>query len=218
MNKLAFLCGLPKTIYFNFKYFDLKTALKLPVLVSHNTKIVCAKGKVLITAPIKFGMINIGYSNVEIFDKARSRTIWAVRGEVVFNGIANIGHGSKVTVSASGVLEFGHNFWITAESQIMCHERIKFGEGVLISWQCLLMDTDHHRVLVNDEVVNEDKAIIIGNNVWIACRTTVLKGSRIDDNTVVAATSTVCSSFEQQNCVIAGVPAQIVKENVTWET
>lgn len=216
MNKIAFLRGLHKTLYFNFKYFSLKTAIKLPVLVSHNTKLSCVKGMVVIDAPIKFGMINIGYSDVEIFDKERSRTIWSVTGKIIFRGVANIGHGSKVLVAETGVIEFGHNFWITAESQLICHENIKFGEDVLMSWQCLIMDTDYHKVFIENECINVNSPIIIGDHVWIGCRTTILKGSKIADNTVVAATSTVCNTFEASNCLIAGVPAKVKKKNIKW--
>lgn len=38
-RKLKLLAGLPKTIYFNFRCFDLKTAVKLPVLLSHDVKL-----------------------------------------------------------------------------------------------------------------------------------------------------------------------------------
>ena len=33
------LVSMPKTVYLNFKLFDVKTALRLPILVSWNTKL-----------------------------------------------------------------------------------------------------------------------------------------------------------------------------------
>lgn len=216
MNKLEFFMGLPKTIYFNFKYFNFSTAIKLPVLVSKNVKLHCTKGSILIKSSIKFGMINIGYSNVELFDKSRSRTIWAVKGKVVFNGITNIGHGSKILIHETGTVEFGNNFWITAESQIVCRKQIMFGANVLISWDCLFMDTDYHKIFRNGEYSNQDKPITICDNVWVACRNVILKGSLITNNNVIAANSVVVGKFNEENCLIAGNPAKIIERNIKW--
>lgn len=38
-RKIQILAGMPKTIYFNFRCFDFKTAIKLPVLLSHDVKL-----------------------------------------------------------------------------------------------------------------------------------------------------------------------------------
>lgn len=87
-----------KTIRFNFRYFKLKDALKLPVLISKHVYLRTCKGELVIEAPLKFGMIEIGYGNVGIFDDKRDRAIWHVMGKVIFERNANIGHGSKISV------------------------------------------------------------------------------------------------------------------------
>lgn len=38
-RKLQILVGLPKTIYFNLCCFDFKTAIRLPILLSHDVKL-----------------------------------------------------------------------------------------------------------------------------------------------------------------------------------
>lgn len=38
-RKLQILAGLPKTIYFNLCCFDFKTAIRLPILLSHDVKL-----------------------------------------------------------------------------------------------------------------------------------------------------------------------------------
>ena len=208
--------SLPKTIYFNLKYFDLYQAIKLPVFVSYNTKFKTLKGDIKIPKNAKFGTIKIGFGDVGIFDRYRRRTYLQITGNIVFKGKANIGHGSSISVS--GNLEFGDNFIITAESKIICKKQIKFGKNCLISWDCLFMDTDFHKINTTDvQYINKDKDIIIGNNVWIGCRNLILKGSKISDNSVIGANSKINSKFEECNVIISGNPASIIKSDITWE-
>lgn len=217
MNKILYMIiSLPKTIYFNLKYFRLSQAIKLPVFVSYNTKFKTLKGNINIPPNAKYGSIKIGFGDVGVFDKYKRRTYLQITGNIKFNGKANIGHGSSISVS--GNLEVGDNFIITAESKIICKKQIKFGKNCLISWDCLFMDTDFHKINTSDvEYINKDKAIIIGNNVWIGCRNLILKGSKISDNSVISANSKINSKFEECNIIISGNPASIIKRNITWE-
>lgn len=217
MNKILYMIiSLPKTIYFNLKYFRLSQAIKLPVFVSYNTKFKTLKGNINIPPNAKYGFIKIGFGDIGVFDKYKRRTYLQITGNIKFNGKANIGHGSSISVS--GNLEVGDNFIITAESKIICKKQIKFGKNCLISWDCLFMDTDFHKINTSDvEYINKDKAIIIGNNVWIGCRNLILKGSKISDNSVISANSKINSKFEECNIIISGNPASIIKRNITWE-
>ena len=106
------LCSFPKTLRFNLHYFPLKTALKLPVIVSHRTFLRELHGKVTLSETVDTAMVKIGFGDVGHYDRKRSRTIWQVSGEVNFRGKASIGHGSKISVR--GKLELGERFNITA--------------------------------------------------------------------------------------------------------
>ncbi len=68
--------------------------------------------------------------------------IGRINGIINFNGRRNIGHGSKISVGKDGILTFGQNFNITAESSIVCYNNISFGNNCLLSWDILIMDTD----------------------------------------------------------------------------
>lgn len=210
-----YLLGLPKTLYFNFKYLRFVDALKLPILVSHRVYLSEVGGSIRLDTPAKFGMVLIGFGNVGIFDQQRSRSIWQVSGMVIFKGIANIGHGSKIAVS--GILTLGDNFAMTAESQVVCQKKITFGNDVLISWENLFLDTDFHKIKINGCVTNLPKEIVIGNHVWFGCRCTILKGTHIVDEIIVAANSTLTGHFGQGHTIIGGNPAKVVKEQVSWE-
>ena len=210
--------ALPKTIYFNFKYLKFNQALKLPIFVSHRVWLMETGGQVTISQPIKTAMVRIGFGEVGIFDRHRSRTIWQVNGQVIFNGNANIGHGSKISVAEAGKLTLGDKFTITAESSIVCFKEIQFGCECLLSWDTLIMDTDFHKIKdSNGNIINEPCPILIGDHVWIGCRCLILKGSMIPDNCIVGANSTVSKSIMGTNQIIAGNPCTVLKENVEWE-
>lgn len=219
-NKLIlYILGLPKTIYFNFKYLSFFEALQLPIFVSHRVVLKSTEGRVYlaISKKIKPAMIKIGYGYVGIFDNSRSRSIWECSGEVVFYGETNIGHGSKICVGSIGKLEFGCGVEITAESQIVCVKHIILGKNVLISWQCLIMDTDFHKIISDGVVKNLDKEIVIGNDVWIGCRSTILKGVSITDGVVIAANSNVVKSIGEKNCIAGGNPAKALVNDIVWK-
>ena len=65
--------------------------------------------------------------------------------------------------------------------------------------------------------INPPKNIIIGNNVWIASRCTILKGAVIPDGSMVAACALVNKKFDNENIILAGIPAKIIKENILWD-
>ncbi len=207
-----------KTLYFNFRYLPFKQAIKLPFFISPNTILRKTGGSCQITAPIKTGMVRIGFGSVGIFDRRRSKSIWEVSGNVVFNGKTFIGHGSKICVAESGVLTFGDDFRINAETSIICYKSVSFGSNCLLSWEILIMDTDFHPMLNAEGTrINEDAAVVLGNDIWIGCRALILKGSDIASGCIVGASSLVSRPLPVAAGLYAGNPAKLLKENVRWE-
>jgi acetyltransferase-like isoleucine patch superfamily enzyme len=207
--------GLPKTLLFNFSCFPFRQAIRLPVLVSHRVWLRDLSGRVSL-ADSRTGAVRIGFGDVGIFDRQQSRTIWQVSGRVAFMGTADIGHGSRISVT--GELVLGKRLTIAAESAIVAQNSIHVGNDVLISWDVLIIDTDAHRIY--DAVgnhVNASMPIRIGNSVWLGCRALVLKGVEIADGVVVAASSTVVRAVTTPNSIVGGNPARVVRENIRWK-
>ncbi len=208
-----------KSIVFNLKYLPFRQAIKFPFLISGKVYLLNTKGSIKINAPLQTGMIQIGYGDVGIFDKKRSRSVWNVTGEVVFEGEARIGHGSKISVEENGVLEIGERFNITAESSIVVQKNVRFGKDCLISWDCLIMDTDFHKIYdkKGGNIINTPQPVLIGENVWIGCRNLILKGAKIADNSVIGANSTLSKDISDQQGLFVGNPAKMIKEGIHWE-
>lgn len=207
----------PKTIYFNFRYLPWQQAIRFPFWISSKTYLRKTKGSIIINGELHTGMIRIGYGDIGIFDNKRSRTIWEVAGKVIFDGYAEIGHGSKISVGETGQLQLGKNFAITAETAIIAYKQVTFGNDCLLSWDILIMDTDFHPITnARSEIQNPPAEIIIGNNVWIGCRSLILKGSVIPDGSVIAANSLVSKQLSGTNQVFGSQPLTVLAENIRW--
>ena len=133
----------------------------------------------------------------------------------MFKGNARFGPGSRLL--NNGKMIIGNNFTVTGASKIICSNGISFGNDVLISWDVLIMDKDYHKVIYDNHDSEVSKGIIIGNHVWIGCKSNVLKGSVIGDNSVVASMTNVNSEFESDGCLLAGIPAKVVKDHINWK-
>ena len=96
--------------------------------------------------------------------------------------------------------------------------QINIGDDCMISYNVKIRTNDGHTIYDNStkEILNHAQNITIGNHVWIAANTTILKGIEIPANCIIANSAMVSRKFTKENCIIAGNPAQIVKENVNW--
>lgn len=125
--------------------------------------------------------------------------------------------GQGTRISCTGNLKFGKGFRLTANSSIVCYDSISFGDGALISWNCIFMDTNFHKILdASGIIVNNNRPIKIGNNVWIGSNTTILKGTEIGQNNVVAAASVLSGQKILVSNQVVGSQGIILKEKISW--
>ena len=206
-----------KTLRFNFTYFPFKTAVKLPVLISNNVYLHKLKGKVTLNGPVRTAVVQIGYGKIAIADFKRSRAVWDVYGEVVFNGRAFIMHGCKIHVGAAGQLIFGDDFNMSAECALVAEKKIEIGNNSGISWESLVMDTDFHHISdAEGQVFNHPKPVIIGDKVWVGCRCTILKGAQIPHGSIVAAGTLVTKKLHGVKSIFGGNPVNMLKSDIRW--
>jgi acetyltransferase-like isoleucine patch superfamily enzyme len=58
--------------------------------------------------------------------------------------------------------------------------------------------------------------IRIGDHVWIGMGVTIVGGVTVGDGAVVAAGSVVSADVPERS-IVAGNPARVVRENVSWQ-
>jgi acetyltransferase-like isoleucine patch superfamily enzyme len=81
-----------------------------------------------------------------------------------------------------------------------------------------LSTSDFHSIIDLDsgKRINPPNSIKIGNDNWITNHILIRKGAEIANFTVVSPYSIVNKKFENSHIILAGQPAKIVKENITW--
>lgn len=132
--------------------------------------------------------------------------------EVIVHGDYSFRSGIFLSVNKGAKLEIGSGR-TNRDVDITCFNSIKIGNNVLISKGVMIRDSDNHTVL--KEGYRQSKPIVIGNNVWIGMRAVILKGVTIGDGAIVAAGAVVTKNVPA-NTVVGGVPAKVIRENITW--
>ena len=130
-------------------------------------------------------------------------------------GSAAIMRGTKILVSTGGHLELGQNSYINFNATVTCFEHISIGADCAIAWNTNILDANIHELIIDGAPRPRSRPISIGDNVWIGTGASVLSGVTIGDGAVVAACSVVTSDVPARS-VVAGNPARVVREDVTW--
>lgn len=96
---------------------------------------------------------------------------------------------------------------------------VDVGSDCMFSYGIELNCTDHHAIFnEKDELINVGKYITIGSHVWVCKNVTVMKNTNIPNGCILAEGCIVTKNVDKENCVIAGNPAKIVKENIRWDS
>lgn len=110
----------------------------------------------------------------------------------------------------------GENVYCTG-CTIQARHHVHIGDNCALAACSSIWSTDHHSIFDKyGNCINKDKPVFIGDNVWIAHSARILKGSYISKNSVVGAGALVSGIFTQPNVILAGVPAKIIKTEITW--
>lgn len=148
--------------------------------------------------------------------------------------IENISLGNNVWMygviisSSGGKVQMMDNTKIGAGSKITAVNKVVVGKYSAIATGVVITDNNNHPINPEDRkfmrLTPEDSEfrdwkysdngpIIIGENVWVGADSRILKGVTIGNNSIVAACSVVTKDIPE-NCIAAGNPAKIVRENI----
>lgn len=93
---------------------------------------------------------------------------------------------------------------------------IKIGEDCIFAINTTIHAADGHAVYEEEKLCNKAIGTEIGNHCGFGFNSSILKNSSIGNNCIVAAGAMVSGKFEENNCVLGGLPAKIIKRNVNW--
>ena len=121
-------------------------------------------------------------------------------------------------VGYSPSLSIGNNCNIGEHAHISAINRIEIGDGLLTGRYVYIGDNSHGGLSWEEASTPPIKRalaskgpVIIGNNVWIGDKCTILSGVTIGDNAIIGANSVVTHDIPS-NSVAAGMPAKIIKQ------
>lgn len=119
-----------------------------------------------------------------------------------------------VTRVPGAIIRIGNRVGISGAT-IYAREGITIGDDTNIGGNVKILDNDFHPI--DPEARKKDmkeqigtKPVSIGRNCFIGCNALILKGTVLGDNCVVGAGAVVSGKFED-NCVIAGNPAKVIR-------
>lgn len=101
---------------------------------------------------------------------------------------------------------------VLASSKIFIGNKNMFSNNIKV-W------SDGHAVIDYNtkQVLNlPKKPIKIGSHIWLGERVTLTKNAEIPDDTIVGIASVVTKAFYEKHTVIAGNPACVVKNGISW--
>lgn len=126
-----------------------------------------------------------------------------------------------VTRKAGAYIKIGNHVGISGAT-IYARAGIEIGDFTDIGGNVKILDTDFHPIDYEtrnrltmegrggDSDLVPSKPIVIGKNCFIGCNSIILKGTELGEGCVVGAGTVVSGKFED-NCVIAGNPAKVIR-------
>ncbi|MBM3467627.1 MAG: acyltransferase [Alphaproteobacteria bacterium] len=158
---------------------------------------------------VKIG-INFRFKDLRIDFKGNNNTL-IIGDNVRWNGyILVVGNNRTVKI---GNKTRAINVYILSRN-----EDIIIGNKCLLSREIEIRTSDAHKIycLESGQRLNDDKPVIIADRVWVAAKVIISKGSSVPRGCVIGAGSFVNKEFTEENVIIAGVPAKVVRRNIFW--
>lgn len=148
----------------------------------------------------------------------KGKVFLRIDGKLIINGSGfhAFGPDCRINILETGTLEIGNNFTVENESRWLISGHSIVGNDNMFSWGISFLDTDAHPIYNEHNVrINKPSGFLIGNNVWIGCEVTVLKGGKISDGDIVASNSIVTRPLLESNAIY--INNQLLKKNISWE-
>lgn len=143
-----------------------------------------------------------------------------VHGRVLIENGGEIRLGSRVRIRGThlpvelaampgGLLEIGERTYINSGASVCAQKLVRIGARCAIGNMTLIMDSDFHDT--SDHTAPAvPRPVVIGDDVWLAARVTILKGVTIGHGAVVAAGAVVTKDVPPRT-LVGGVPARVIR-------
>ncbi len=113
-----------------------------------------------------------------------------------------------------GKVTIGNNVYFNRGCYISAHESVTIGSNCLFGEQVSIHDENHVPGRDTNPIDTRGYVtapVVIGNNVWIGAKVTILQGVRIGDNAVIGANAVVTRDVPAYSIAV-GIPARVIRE------
>jgi acetyltransferase-like isoleucine patch superfamily enzyme len=95
---------------------------------------------------------------------------------------------------------------------------IRLGNDCMVSGEVFFSVSDMHPIidLESKQRINYGRSIEIGDHVWIGAQAQILKGAKIGSGSIIGTRAVVTGAIPE-NCIAVGVPAKVIRHNVSWD-
>lgn len=99
------------------------------------------------------------------------------------------------------------------------HAAIVVGSDCMFSENVMLYNTDSHPIYdrYSGEIMNYVGNMTIGDHCWLGMNVKILKNVSLAEGCIVGAEALVTGNITEKYCILAGVPARVIKRNVAWK-
>lgn len=168
-------------------------------IAGNGNKLIMEKGSILLNSLVK-----ISGNNNEVALKANSYV-----------------SGAELWIEDSNcLLSIGERTFVGHHSHLACTEdgsKLIVGDDGMISSYVQIRTGDSHSIVdFEGNRINPAESVEIGNHCWIGEGAKVMKGVKLEGGNVVSTGAIVTKSFGK-NVLLGGIPAKVIKENVSWD-
>lgn len=181
-------------------------------------------------------VVHLGVGSYKKYSGGVNNTVVIKKNCVIDNPLFHIvGNNNKITFEENCHVGPNCSFWLEGNNvQITIGKRttftntvhvnaqednmsIEIGEDCMFSNHIIIRTSDSHAIYSNEtnKRINPAKPIRIGNHVWIAPGSEVMKGVVVGDGCIIGS-QTMITKDVPANSLVVGRPARVVKENIRW--
>lgn len=210
-----------KTIILNFSTLPFRQAIKLPILLIGNWNLRALEGEIILpdfsskTKRIRIGQNLAGYVTAPI------GTLTILKGaKLILHSNVKIAQGVHICLYQNAELAIESDALLGDNVKIICCNKISIGKYTDITWECQILDFGTHYIedLRTKEIHNIFKTVKIGDYCWIGNRTTIMPGTKIPNNIIVASNSLLNKDYNLQGIqsysLLGGIPAKFIRGDV----
>ncbi len=200
--QLACRCSILKTLWYSVRFHGI-------VMVGRGTRVRVHRSARIVLAPKSLLAIGLAHDT----PSGAALRIYP-RSQMHVTGRVQIMRACNVIVGYDATLKVGAGTFFNDGSFLSCYSTTTIGSGCAIASGSRILDSDLHKLAQNGEG-GPHSPVHIGKDCWIGTNAIILKGARLGDGTVVAAGAVVTSDVPARS-LVAGVPARIVRKNISW--